>query len=201
MKRCNLPQTQLIHLLRCIGARGLGKENSLSLNRGDGSGKSMLQVLDLYKKFSRTISEKNCYIIFQKWGGGVNGHLEFFRKFIRFGSLTRPLDWNVIRKPVVKRSEWDFRLQQWQHQNLDWLLQVLKTMRRLVISISIFNFLFLNPEIWSEWKDDPGFKSFVDIKVIITSLFWYWITQHTWYIWYIMPSNTIHYSSRIRISI
>ena len=31
--------------------------------------------------------EKNCNMIFRKWG--VKGCLEFFRKFIRFGSLTR----------------------------------------------------------------------------------------------------------------
>ena len=28
----------------------------------------------------------------------------------------------------------------------------------------------VNPEIWSEWKDDPGFKSFVEIKVIVIFL-------------------------------
>ena len=33
---------------------------------------------------------KKCNIIFQKWGGGVKGRLEFFQKFIRFGSGTLP---------------------------------------------------------------------------------------------------------------
>ena len=32
-----------------------------------------------------------CNIIFQKWGWGVEGCLEFFQKFILFGSLTRPV--------------------------------------------------------------------------------------------------------------
>ena len=35
--------------------------------------------------------QKICNIIFQKWGGGVKGRLEFFRKVIRFGTATRPL--------------------------------------------------------------------------------------------------------------
>ena len=30
-------------------------------------------------------------MIFRKWGGGVKGRFEFFRKFISLGSLTRPL--------------------------------------------------------------------------------------------------------------
>ena len=38
--------------------------------------------------------KKNCNIIFRKWGGGggrgVEGCLNFFRKFIRFGSATLP---------------------------------------------------------------------------------------------------------------
>ena len=33
---------------------------------------------------------KNCNVIFRKLGGGVKGRLEFFRKIIPFGSLTRP---------------------------------------------------------------------------------------------------------------
>ena len=32
-----------------------------------------------------------CNIIFQKWGEGVEGRLEFFQKFIRFGSAILPL--------------------------------------------------------------------------------------------------------------
>ena len=32
-------------------------------------------------------------MIFQKWGGGVKGHLELFRKFIRFGRGMLPLEW------------------------------------------------------------------------------------------------------------
>ena len=34
---------------------------------------------------------KICNIIFQKWGGGVEGRLDFFQKFIRFGSVTLPI--------------------------------------------------------------------------------------------------------------
>ena len=33
-----------------------------------------------YKKFA-------LYVIFQKWGGGIEGRFEFFRKFIRFGGV------------------------------------------------------------------------------------------------------------------
>ena len=33
---------------------------------------------------------KNCNILFQKWEGGVEGCLDFFQKFIRFGIFTLP---------------------------------------------------------------------------------------------------------------
>ena len=33
-------------------------------------------------------------------GGGVEGRLEFFRKFIRFGSVTLPLHQSNVRKEV-----------------------------------------------------------------------------------------------------
>ena len=39
-------------------------------------------------------SEKNRNIIFEKWeggGGGAKGRLDLFRKFIRFGIVTRPI--------------------------------------------------------------------------------------------------------------
>ena len=40
--------------------------------------------------YSTTSIIKICNIIFWKWGGGgVEGHLEFSRKFIRFDSVTR----------------------------------------------------------------------------------------------------------------
>ena len=35
-------------------------------------------------------------MIFRKWGGGVKGRLELFRKFIRFGTDRLPLDTNPI---------------------------------------------------------------------------------------------------------
>ena len=41
--------------------------------------------------FGHEILKKNCNMIFPKWGGGVKGRLEFFRKLIRFGGATYPL--------------------------------------------------------------------------------------------------------------
>ena len=32
----------------------------------------------------------------ERTGGGVKGHLEFFRKFIHIGEQMRPLGWKVI---------------------------------------------------------------------------------------------------------
>ena len=43
-----------------------------------------------YKALKRAFREKSCNLIFWKWGG-VKGRWEFFRKFIRFGTFTRPL--------------------------------------------------------------------------------------------------------------
>ena len=40
--------------------------------------------------FKEGFSGKNCNMIFRKWGGGVKCRLKFFRKFIRFGTATRP---------------------------------------------------------------------------------------------------------------
>ena len=50
--------------------------------------KITLQILDLYKG----LFPKKLQYNFPKMsgGGGVEGRLEFFRKFIRFGSVTRP---------------------------------------------------------------------------------------------------------------
>ena len=68
-----------------------------NFQRAEGGGmvifklKFMLQILDLSIGLFRTFSEKNCYIIFRKGGGGVKGRLEFFQKFIRFGTATCPL--------------------------------------------------------------------------------------------------------------
>ena len=46
----------------------------------------------LYRALKGAFQKKNCIMIFRKWGGlGVKGRLEFFRKFIRFGTVTRPL--------------------------------------------------------------------------------------------------------------
>ena len=51
----------------------------------------MLQFLDLYIGIFWTFFEKKLQYNFPKMrGGGVKGHLEFFRKFIDFGTLTRP---------------------------------------------------------------------------------------------------------------
>ena len=41
-------------------------------------------------KCNHIYHKKICNISFQKWGVGVEGRLEFFRKFIRFGSGTLP---------------------------------------------------------------------------------------------------------------
>ena len=52
-----------------------------------------------------TISiKKICNIIFQKWGGGVKGRLEFSWKFIQFGSRTLPLpsEWRLTE--LVRNS-------------------------------------------------------------------------------------------------
>ena len=37
-----------------------------------------------------TCSQQICNMIFRKWGGGFNGRLELFRKFIRFGDVGHP---------------------------------------------------------------------------------------------------------------
>ena len=44
-------------------------------------------------------------MIFRKWGGGgVKGRLELFRKFIRFGIFTRPLEmWKMLNIYRLKR--------------------------------------------------------------------------------------------------
>ena len=51
----------------------------------------MLQNLDHYIGQILEVFWKNVQHIFPKMGGGVKGRVEFFRKFICFGSLTRPL--------------------------------------------------------------------------------------------------------------
>ena len=64
-----------------------------------GGGGGHFQSKNLYWRFWAFIqgfiagfSEKNCNLIFRKWGeGGIKGRLEFYRKFIRFGTATRPL--------------------------------------------------------------------------------------------------------------
>ena len=43
-------------------------------------------------------------MIFRKWGGGVKGRLELFRKFIRFGRATRPLVLCIVRRQWVSVS-------------------------------------------------------------------------------------------------
>ena len=54
----------------------------------------------LTNSMSATISIiKNCNMIFQKSGGGVKDRLEFFRKFMRFGSGTLPF-------PKKKKTFW-----------------------------------------------------------------------------------------------
>ena len=50
-------------------------------------------ILSCHHTFSHIcnhICHKKCNITFQKWGGGVKGRLEFFQKFIRFGSGILP---------------------------------------------------------------------------------------------------------------
>ena len=47
--------------------------------------------LDIYATIS--VIKKLQHNFLKMRGGGVEGRLEFFRKFIRFGTLTRPLDW------------------------------------------------------------------------------------------------------------
>ena len=78
-------------------------------SRGGGSfsiQKFILQILDLYRAFFRTFSEKNCNtFFFQKWGGGGR-RLEFFRKFTRFGSVTRPNQVLQICKSYKKLMVW-----------------------------------------------------------------------------------------------
>ena len=52
----------------------------------------ILQILDLYKGLFLTYSEKNCNMIFRKWGGGgLKAVQNFSEKSIRFGTVTRPL--------------------------------------------------------------------------------------------------------------
>ena len=65
-----------------------------SLNIG-----SHFQSKNLYCRFMplktvlrSCIPEKIRNMIFQKWGGGVKGRLELFRKFIRFGDAICPLE-------------------------------------------------------------------------------------------------------------
>ena len=45
----------------------------------------------LYRAFFGRFTEKVCNTPFQIWGGGVKGRLNFFRKFICFGSATPPI--------------------------------------------------------------------------------------------------------------
>ena len=57
-------------------------------------GGSHFQSKNLYCRFwtfFRTFMKTFCNIIFRKWGG-VEGHLECFRKFIRFGAAILPLE-------------------------------------------------------------------------------------------------------------
>ena len=43
------------------------------------------------------LSAKICNIFFWKWAGGVEGRLEFFRKFIQLGSGTLPIVRGIVR--------------------------------------------------------------------------------------------------------
>ena len=53
--------------------------------------KSILQILDLYKGFFRMFSKKVAIWFSENEGRGIEGRLEFFLKFIWFGSATLPL--------------------------------------------------------------------------------------------------------------
>ena len=53
--------------------------------------------------------KKNCNIIFRKWGGGgVEGRLEFFRKFIRFGRTIHKTSNVLISMFEEKNWPWCF---------------------------------------------------------------------------------------------
>ena len=76
---------------------GSGYQNRLIFGKLPKGGGGHFQSKNLYwrfltfiKGFFRTFSEKNCNIIFGKWGGRFKRRLEFFQQIIRFGSLTRP---------------------------------------------------------------------------------------------------------------
>ena len=47
--------------------------------------KFMLQIFAIIDNTLVMNFRKNCNITFRKWGGGIKGRLELFRKFIRFG--------------------------------------------------------------------------------------------------------------------
>ena len=62
----------------------------------------MLQILDLYKELFSDVSEKKLQHNFPKMRKKVKGRLNFFPKFIRFGSLTRPLLHNCVFFRLLK---------------------------------------------------------------------------------------------------
>ena len=64
----------------------------ISKRRGGPSSiqKFMLQILGLYIKLFSAFSEEKKLHNFPNMMGGVKARLEYFRKFIRFGSATRP---------------------------------------------------------------------------------------------------------------
>ena len=58
--------------------------------------------------FFWTIPKKNCNRIFQKWGGGVKGRLELFRKFILFGTMTCHSESSLSQSCSHVHSYWSF---------------------------------------------------------------------------------------------
>ena len=82
--------------------------------RGRGSfsiQKFMLQIFAIIDDTSVMNFRKNCNITFRKWGGGVKGRLELFRKFIRFGRGKFPL--SREEKVVVRKSRQTTLSQRW----------------------------------------------------------------------------------------
>ena len=69
--------------------------------------KFILQILDLYRAFSGHFPKKIATHFFSpKMGGGVEGCLELFWKFIRFGSVTHPNQVLQICKSHKKLMVW-----------------------------------------------------------------------------------------------
>ena len=62
----------------------------------------------LHRALNRAYLETNCKMIFRKWGGGIKGHLEFFRKFI----------WPVPKSSLTMWNfQFEFSSSDWQHSS------------------------------------------------------------------------------------